>query len=167
METAGYFEDTASEMDTLGDSNIGFKRRREMYKLGEGEYALSQSIIGRLPCEFTSPFAGIINGVNCKISLTLANPDFVIMTDSAKKIKYKIKSALLYAPVACLQEDLYIQMSKEIERKEAIIHYDRKECLQFNIPKNTLNWVSDVLFPSGNLPSKLCIVFVKTSAYEG
>ena len=156
-------------MNKCSDDNAGFRRRREMFctKHGQDEYSNSKYIIGRLPCEFTSPFSGIINGVGCRISLTLTNSPFVIMSDSDQAIKYKIHSAVLHAPVACLQEDLYIQMSKQIEKKPAIIHYDRKECLQFNIPKNTLNWVSDVLFPSGNLPSKLCIVFVKTTAYEG
>ena len=172
LQIGGFYEDTEKHMDALDSTNIGYTKRRDLFSAKSGTTRVYKTdavhFLGDLNLDFTSPSKPILNGVKIKISLTLANNDFVLKTTSSKDLVYKISSCNLLVPIANITDDLYSDIIRDLKKEgKAFYNYLRRELININIAAGQLSYTTDTLFTGGKLPSKLILGFVKTSAYQG
>ena len=172
LQVSGYFEDVHDQMDATSDDNLGFALRRDLFSTEVDGVRVYHTegihFIGNLNLDFTSPCKPILNGVKIKITMTLADNDFILMTPSNDDIVYKLTSCNLICPIATLTDDMYSDVIKGLEKeKKAFYNYLRRELININIAAGTLNYTTDTLFSGGKLPAKMVLAFVKTEAYQG
>ncbi len=167
LQAAGFFHDTAKAVDDL-DSNNGFDSRRSLFMSDANSYSPAPvTFVGKLFHELASTETGIIPGISMRLELTLQNQDFIIMTDSNTKYKLSIVNAVLFCPVAQLRSDAFRHMQRHLAETPAKIYYQKIQVTTKVIPQNSKTFVTESLFPSGQLPSRILFGFLPTKTFLG
>ncbi len=167
LQAAGFFHDTAKAIDDL-DANNGFDSRRDLF-LENNEYSMAPvTFVGRILHELVSSQAGIIPGIAVRLELTLQNQDFIIMSnDNSEKYKLTIVKATVLCPVAQLRPELFRTIQRHLREKPVKMYYQKVQVTTKVIPANSQTFVTDSLFTSTDLPSRVVFAFVPTSTYLG
>ncbi len=167
LQAAGFFHDTAKAIDNV-NSNNGFDSRRDLFMRSATEYSnLPVTFVGKLLHDLVSCQTGIIPGISVRIELTLQNQDFLIMTDSDDKYKLTIVNASLFCPVGQLRPNVFRTIQRHLKEKPIRMYYQKVQVTQKVIPANSQTFVTESLFSSSQLPSRVVFAFVPTSVYLG
>ncbi len=166
LQAAGFFHDTAKSIDDL-NSNNGFDSRRDLFMDGDDYSPAPVTFVGKLLHELVSSQAGIIPGISIRVELTLQNQDFIIMTNSDDKYKLTIVNAVLFCPVAQLKPDVFRTIQRHLKEKPVKIYYQKIQVTQKVIPANSQTFISESLFSSSQLPSRILFAFVPTTTFLG
>lgn len=98
-------------------------------------------------------------GVKLKFELERSEDAFVIMKESTDNEMYKVKvlNISLLMPIAQLSQGVYDtynrMLTKQIDNKPVGVSYRRIEIRPINIPRNTENFFSELLFRDISFPS--------------
>ncbi len=170
LQAQGFIQDTAGNHDNT-DQNLGFGQRRKLYRNeGNTEYAGEPvSFMGRLHTDLSSTEAAIIPGVEIRCELTLSSQDFVLQMPASETEKFKlnITNATLYCPVAELSAEMFRKMENTLKTKPTRIYFQRCEVTNKAISANSKTFVSENLFSTTQLPSRLILAILPTSSYLG
>ncbi len=166
LQAAGFFHDTAKAIDDV-NSNNGFDSRRDLFMENDSYTGAPVTFVGKILHELVSSQAGIIPGISIRLELTLQNQDFVIMTNSNDKYKITIVNAILFCPVAQLKPDVFRTIQRHLKEKPVKIYYQKVQVTHKVIPSNSQTFVSESLFTSTQLPSRILFAFLPTSTFLG
>ncbi len=171
LQGSGYYPDTASYFDDP-ETNTGFQSRSNLFKsdpLQNKYHGEEVQFAGRLYTDLVTSDCPVPPGVNVRIVLTLASPDFVLQVPSTDNNSYKIliTDAVLHMPIAALSPEVYNRFERKLSEKEACIYYRRIEMITKSIPKGTTVYNSETLFAQQANPCKLIVGLVDTSVYVG
>ena len=157
-------------MDKVDGSNDGLKERIELFSKQIGEKIVynttSTFLCGDFPIDITSPTEPILNGVTLRLELTLADHKFVLMSN-VEDAQYEVTFCRLACPVGVPQRDQFGKVISRLKKEAAMYHFKRREVVRFNINKNSVSYISDVVFPGGMLPSKVIVFVTSTTAWDG
>ncbi len=170
LQAQGFIQDAPFNMDSAG--NASFVMRTNYFKNAAKSAYTTEPVtfVGKLHTDFLSTDATIIPGIELKIELTRADTDFTLMVpDVADTEKYQlhIKEASILCAVATLSPDSYLKLQKNLETKSAAIYYKRVQVQNKVIGANSKTFVSENLFSSTLLPSRLILAFLPTLTYLG
>ncbi len=167
LQAAGFFHDTAKSVDDL-DTNNGFDSRRSLFMDSANSYSPAPvTFVGKLFHELASTQTGIIPGISIRVELSLQNQDFVLMTDSNTKYKLTIVNATLFCPVAQLRSDAFRHLQRHLAENPAKIYYQKIQVTNKVIPSNSQTFVTESLFSSTQLPSRILFAFLPTKTFLG
>ena len=97
------------------------------------------------------------------------NPDeFVLMSEPNDTEKYKIRitDCYLCLPIAQLNAPVYTELSTILSHKSASLHFRKTEIRLLSVPKDKLEYNSDLLYPDDS-PCRITFAFVDEKAREG
>ena len=163
-------------MNSCSDKNKGFASRRDLISTMTGEGTTKKRVYsdeplhlhGAFNIDFTSPTQPLLNNCKALVELTLADPKFVIMTDSAdSKLTFELTDCYLFVPVATVEFELYKEIERKLKSQKAVYHFDRREILNYNLPVSTRIYNSDTMFIGTKLPAFVALCFAKTKNFEG
>ena len=167
LQAAGFFHDTAKSVDDL-DTNNGFDSRRSLFMNDANSYSASPvTFVGKIFHELISTQTGIIPGISIRLELTLQNQDFLIMTDTNAKYKLTIVNAILFCPVAQLRSEAFRHLQRHLVETPAKIYYQKIQVTNKVIPANSQTFVTESLFSSSQLPSRIIFGFLPTKTFLG
>ncbi len=167
LQAAGFFHDTAKAVDDL-DTNNGFDSRRSLFMTDPHTYSPAPvTFVGKLFHELASTQTGIIPGIAIRVELSLQNQDFLIMTDSNTKYKFTIVNASLFCPVAQLRTDAFRHLQRHLADNPVKIYYQKIQVTNKVIPTNSKTFVTESLFSSTQLPSRILFGFLPTKTFLG
>ena len=171
LRSQGFYQDIPNEMNGT-TTNVSFGQRRDLFKNAEKTaYVLDPVVfVGKLHTDFRSTDNGIVPGIALKIELTRTPIDFILKVPAvADAVKYKLKidDAVLLCPVATLTEDNWTKIDRLLTAGPSHIYYKRVQVTNKAIPANSKNFVSENLFSSTQLPTRLFIGFLETTAFLG
>ena len=89
------------------------------------------------------------------------------MADSDDKYKLSIVNAVLFCPVAQLKPDVFRTIQRHLKEKPIKIYYQKIQVTQKVIPSNSQTFISESLFSSSQLPSRIVFAFVPTTTFLG
>jgi len=113
-----------------------------------------------------------ILGTKLKIELDRAKDSFVLMKEASDTESYKLKLTYiaLYMPIGVLSQNVFSEinslLTKGTENKPVLIQYRNIEVRPLQIPKNTQNFYSELLFTE-ETPIRLVVVFVLSDSKSG
>ncbi len=170
LQAQGYFQDTPGFLDAAG--NASFATRRDLFKNSEKDaYVLDPvSFVGKLHTDLRSTECGIIPGISLRIELTLAKPDLLLLVpdeNDTENYTLKIHNATLLCSVGTLTEENFSKLSRSLDHTPASIYYRKVQVTHKAIPANSKTFVSENLFSSTQLPTRLILGFVTTTAFLG
>ena len=87
--------------------------------------------------------------------------------DSSEKFKLTIVKATVFCPVAQLRPDLFRTIQRHLREKPVKMYYQKVQVTTKVIPANSQTYVTDSLFTSTDLPSRVVFAFVPTTTYLG
>ena len=158
-------------MDDVGPTNGGFLARRLLFRnKADTAYTLDPvTFMGLLHTDFNGVEGGILPGVEIKVEISLTPQDFLLHVDKNDTEKYKISitDAKLSLPVATISSQMFTNMERLLEKQSAMYYLTRVQMTQRCIPANSLNYVSESLFSTNQLPSRLIIALLPTSTMMG
>ncbi len=167
LQAAGFFHDTAKAVDDL-DSNNGFDSRRSLFMTDAHAYSPAPvTFVGKLFHELATTETGIIPGISIRVELSLQNQDFLIMTDSNTKYKLSIVNAILFCPVGQLRSDAFRHLQRHLAEGPAKIYYQKIQVTNKVIPANSQTFVTESLFSSSQLPSRVLFGLLPTKTFLG
>ena len=171
LRSQGFYQDIPNEMNGT-TTNVAFGQRRDLFKNADkNAYSLDPVVfVGKLHTDFRSTDNGIVPGISLKIELTRTPIDFILKVPAvADAVKYKLKidDAVLLCPVATLTEDNWTKIDRLLSEGPSHIYYKRVQVTNKAIPATSKNFVSENLFSSTQLPSRLFIGFLETNAFLG
>ncbi len=167
LQAAGFFHDTAKSVDDL-DTNNGFDSRRALFMSDANTYSPAPvTFVGKLFHELASTQTGIIPGISIRVELSLQNQDFLIMTDTDTKYKLTIVNATLFCPVAQLRSETFRHLQRHLVETPAKIYYQKIQVTNKVIPTNSKTFVTESLFNSSQLPSRILFGFLPTKTFLG
>ncbi len=157
-------------MDSAGNASFGI--RSNLFKnASKSAYTMEPvTFVGKLHTDLLSTDATIIPGIGLKVELIRADNEFTLIvpeTGDTEKYQLQIKEACLMCSVATLSTDSYFKLQKNLESKSAAIYYKRVQVQNKAISANSKTFVSENLFSSTLLPSRLILAFLPTTTYLG
>jgi hypothetical protein len=171
MEATGFYLDTASFMNNAAGGNDGFNNRRRLWRNAEDkEYTgLERTFMGRLHTDLDTIEGGIIPGVEIRVVLTLAKPEFVLMVKDNDQNDYKIvlTKASLWIPVATIRPEVFKKIEHSLEKGPCHYYIEKVQIREKNIPANSSTFYTENLFATVQLPARMILAFLPTSAFLG
>ena len=167
LSSALYFKDVAGKMDssdpTDGDENEGLNRR---YAFTEGGNTVD--LAGRLHASVFNQDRLLINGVEVKVKLTRAQPEFCLMSSVTNPtFKVKIVDAVWKVRKVQVSSDLMLEHARALSRKVNIRYpITRIECKMFRIPRGNHSIDHENLFLN-QIPKRLVVGMLDSAAYHG
>ncbi len=170
LQAQGFFQDAPFNMDSAG--NASFVMRSNWFKnAAKSAYSTAPvTFVGKLHSDLLSTDATIIPGISMQVVLTRADMDFSFIIPEAsdtEKYKLEIKEASLMCSVATLSPDSFMKLEKNLETKSAAIYYKRVQVQNKSIGANSKTFVSENLYSSTLLPSRLIFAFLPTTTFLG
>ncbi len=170
LQAQGFFQDAPGNLDS--SSNASFGLRSNFFKnSAKSAYVIDPvTFVGKLHSDLLSTDATIIPGIGLRIELTRADNDFTLIVPEladTENYKLQIKEACLQCSVATLSADSYVKLEKNLESKNAAIYYKRVQVQNKAISANSKTFVSENLFSSTLLPSRLILAFLPTTTFLG
>ena len=166
LQAAGFFHDTAKVIDDV-NANNGFDSRRDLFLSGHSYSNSPVTFVGKILHDLVTCQSGVIPGIAIRLELTLQNQDFVIMTDSDEKYKLTIVNASVFCPVAQLRPNVFRTIQRHLKEKPVQMYYQKVQVTQKVIPANSQTFVTETLFSTTQLPSRVVFAFVPTSVFLG
>ena len=161
LTSALYYQDTASQMNSLnGDNNAGFRERHARAVAGR-----DVDMIGRLHCDIFHQERYLLNNVDIKIRLIPSKNTFNIMA-AADNFKSIISHASMFVRKVRLNPAVTLSHAKALERGTAKYPLKRVVVKTFSIPRGNVSVVQDNLFLS-QTPNRLVIGLVDSAAFNG
>lgn len=154
-------DDTAGQMDTSGDANVGFKSRRALTK-DNGDVEL----YGPLHCDLFNVDKYLVNGVEMTIKLQRANQNFHIMGTAGSLGTFETKDAVLYVRKVKIAPGTLLAHHKVLSTATAKYPINRVDIRTITIPEHTQSKTLDNVY-IGNLPKRCILGFVRTDAFNG
>ena len=156
LSSALYFKDTAGKMDssdpTDDDGNEGLNHR---YTFTAGGNIVD--LAGRLHASVFAQDRLLINGVDVKIKLTRAQPEFCLMSsDTNPTYKVKIIDAVWKVRKVQVSSALMLEHARALSRNENVRYpISRIECKMFSIPRGNHSIDHENIFLN-QIPKRLC-----------
>ena len=161
LTSALYYQDTASQMNSLNaDNNAGFRERHARAVAGR-----DVDMIGRLHCDIFHQERYLLNNVDVKIRLIPSKNTFNIMA-AADNFKSIISHASMFVRKVRLNPAVTLSHAKALERGTAKYPLKRVVVKTFSIPRGNVSVVQDNLFLS-QTPNRLVIGLVDSAAFNG
>ena len=95
----------------------------------------------------------------------------MVPEDDTEKYKVKIRSIVLYIPVAQLSSSVFNEINTILARKNDpkafSIHFRKIEIRPISIPKGKIEFYTDTLFPDASLPCRIVVCIIATDAKIG
>ena len=161
LTSALYYQDTASQMNSLNaDNNAGFRERHARAVAGR-----DVDMIGRLHCDIFHQERYLLNNVDIKIRLIPSKNTFNIMA-AGDNFKSIISHASMFVRKVRLNPAVTLSHAKALERGTAKYPLKRVVVKTFSIPRGNVSVVQDNLFLS-QTPNRLVIGLVDSAAFNG
>ena len=161
LTSALYYQDTASQMNSLdGNNNAGFRERHARAVAGR-----DVDMIGRLHCDIFHQERYLLNNVDIKIRLIPSKNTFNIMA-AGDNFKSIISHASMFVRKVRLNPAVTLSHAKALERGTAKYPLKRVVVKTFSIPRGNVSVVQDNLFLS-QTPNRLVIGLVDSAAFNG
>ena len=161
LTSALYYQDTASQMNSLNaDNNAGFRERHARAVAGR-----DVDMIGRLHCNIFHQERYLLNNVDIKIRLIPSKNTFNIMA-AGDNFKSIISHASMFVRKVRLNPAVTLSHAKALERGTAKYPLKRVVVKTFSIPRGNVSVVQDNLFLS-QTPNRLVIGLVDSAAFNG
>lgn len=155
-----WYDDTPSQMDTIGAANAGLKKRAELTAGGK-----TIELLGRLHVDLFNVQKYLINGVEMRLKLTRSRDSFCLM-ELKNNHSVEIVEATLFIRRAKINPGILVAHAKALAKSTAKYPFTRVEVktltMRGGIHGETLDNV--VL---GQLPKRVIIGFVDNKAFNG
>ena len=162
LTSALYYQDTASQMNSLNaDNNAGFRERHARAVAGR-----DVDMIGRLHCDIFHQERYLLNGVDVKIRLIPSKSTFNLMAAADANFKSIITHASMFVHKVRLNPAVTLSHAKALERGTVKYPLKRVVVKTFSIPAGNVGAVQDNLFLS-QTPNRLVIGLVDSAAFNG
>ena len=156
-----YSKDTASKMNEIDGTNVGFTKRATYTKLSK-----AVTLRGSMHIPLLQQERYLINKCGMKLTLIPSNAAFCLMGDVADKYKVKITSARLELMKVKMSPTTLLSHNKELEKRNAIYPLRRGEIKTFSIATGSIQVTKESLF-TGKLPRRLVIGLLDSGAFAG
>lgn len=160
LTATGFYSDTAGEMNTASDANLGFKARKAMTALSR-EF----ECLGPLHCDIFSQDRFLLNNMQLNLKLTRTKDAFALISKD-KKEHIKLVDVRLIARKVKLAPDVLLAHSKALEVSPARYPIVRTEMKSFSIGAGVQSKTIDYLH-SGATPRRLIVGFVSNKNLNG
>ncbi len=166
MSGALYYKDTAGQMDTIGEANGGYKKRKVFIARSR-----KVQMVGQLHADIFFQDRYLINGVKMQMILSRTQPAFSMMytvpAANAKAFKIDITRATLYLRQVTINPDVLLAHAKVLSNPEQTVKYPikRVEMKSLSVPIGTT--VFGQAINHGNLPARVVIGMVSSNAFAG
>ena len=173
LQAQGWYYDSGNKFDST--LNIGLTQRNALFREGGSDskpyHGGPVTFVGKLITDLQLCDKGLPPGIEVNIDMKFASnrfkilcPDLPVGRDAPQ---LEIVSLNLIVPVATLNLKIYESFSRQIKKKDVIMHYKRSEVKIFGIGKGISNWSQDHVFPHNLLPSRVVVGVVPTKAFRG
>ena len=159
----GWYSDTIEHIDTIGDQNAGYTSRKELVSKSRPFQVLT-----RLHTDISLQGKYLLNGVDLEIRLSRNSNALCLMAAHGSEFRVKILEASFYARKIKLGSATQLKHIKKMDSNglSALYPIRHNEVKSFTIPTGSLSCNEEGLY-SGQLPRRLIIGLVESSAYEG
>lgn len=157
-----WYQDTAKHMDTCDESNLGFKKRKELAKDSR-----MIEMIGHLHGDIFNQEKFMINGVEMRLKLVRTKESFNLMS-TTKDTKYKVNihSATLLVRKVRINPSILLAHEKVLQKTTAKYPVTRAEVKILTISSGVQTKTLDNVF-LGQIPKRCVIGFIKNAAFNG
>lgn len=171
----GYYSDISHHLGTSEEDyliNSGHQMRLRSFRKGEEDTTEYKTdgvkYFGRLYLDLNSAECGLIPGTKVQIQLVKSPHNFVLLKQAGDNENYKIniEECNLYVPIAQVSAPAFNEISTILTRKSVSMHYRRTEVRPITIPKDKIEFNSDILFAS-EIPCRIVLCFVNEEARKG
>ena len=156
-----WYKDSVGGFETVSKNGnpSGWKRFERIKPILKRGYV---NVGGRLFIDLFSQNQLIPNGVNIGVNLTLQDVNYPFI--SIRDMEFEIRNVSLFARKITLSNVIQSQIENDWITKPMVYPFVRSKVQSFPIVENHLHIHRDNLF-TGQLPSKIIIGFVETSAF--
>lgn len=157
-----YTQDQAEEMDSL-TQNEGLTTRKAYTNLSK-----SVTLITKPHSDIFFQDRYLLNGLDLKMKLIRNTDSFCLMASGQSRYKVVLEDISYFARKVKLNPSIQMKHIEQMDKqlKPAIYPIRRVAMKPINVPVGSLSLVEENLF-SGQLPQKIVIGFVDSSAFEG
>lgn len=148
LSTSIWSEDTAGEMDSTGEENLGFTQRNAITENGS-----IIDLYGPLHCDLFNVDKYLINGVEMTVKLQRAKDDFCLMATANTTGKFEITDAVLYARKVKIASSTLLAHHKALNVATAKYPINRVDVKTITIPSTTQSRTLDNIY-IGSLPKR-------------
>jgi len=166
LSTIGFYKDLAGHFDNESfQDNDGaiFRNKlfRKNYDLTKEYRPEGARFFGRLHLDLSSIDTGLPFNTKARIELVRNSDAFVLMKEPNDNEQYRIEitSCYLYLPTAQLSAPVYTELSHLLSDKNASLHFRKTEVRTLSIPRDKIEYNSDILFPA-DIPCRLIFAFI-------
>lgn len=157
-----WYEDTTNKMDSLDDSNEGFKKRLQFVKESK-----EVEMIGHLHGDIFNQEKFLINGVELQVKLVRSKEGFNLMSSMTDaKFKVNIIEASLIVRRVRINPTVLLAHQKVLATTTAKYPIARAEVKVLTIPSGVQGKTLDNIF-LGQIPKRCIIGFVNNVAFNG
>jgi hypothetical protein len=162
LQTAGYFKDTHGKMDTLDDTNTGFKFRKALLKK-----STTTELIGKIHSELFNQERLLLNHVNLKLVFTRHNDNFCLMTAAAESVKIEVIDAWLMIRRNTLASNIVIEVEKTLHHQDVKYYIPRVEVKTYTFATGLQNLSVRNSITERDIPNRIVVAIVSNTAYNG
>ena len=161
-----YYHDTATKMDiskpSQADGNEGLKARSAFTAGGK-----VVDLVGRLHSSVLLQDRLLLNGVDMKVKLTRANPEFCLMSSEVNpNFKVKIVDAVWKLRKVQVNPTVMLEHARALEKTNARYPVKRGEIKIISVPRGYHSVDHENVFLN-QVPRRLILGFVDAKAYHG
>lgn len=127
--------------------------------------------IGKLSTDLDTCELGIMSGIAVRLEIVLQKPEFFLNCTAevakALKPKFVLSKMTVHARVGELTDELSIAFERRLSKEPAKYQFRRRCVTPFRIPGDGPCFLSDTIFPTHAIPTRVIIAFVDERAYLG
>lgn len=160
---AGYHKDTAGQMDTITDLNLGFKKRKDLTK----ESQVLQ-LRGRVHSDIFNQSRYILNGVDMNLKFIQNTNSMLLMAGDGSDFKLKITNMSFFVRKMKLLSTIQLRHIEKLDKDNVMAIYPirKVETKTFTVSTGSLSANKEGVY-TGILPKRILIGAVSSSAFEG
>ena len=167
LTAALYYEDTAGQMDETdshGNNNMGLKKRSEFMRASQ-----EVDMMGPIHSDLFFQNRYLLSGMTLRLRFIRSGDSFCLMGEAREgggTYSAKITSASVYVRKVRLSPSVALAHERKLATTTAKYPIDRVECKVLTIAGGQMDFLQENLF-LGQLPKRVVLAFVETSAYNG
>lgn len=160
--TAGlWYKDTAGELETIGDGNNGYAKRKA---LAAGSRTID--LLGRIHSDMFSQPRHLLQGIDMKLKFVRNPADLVLMAAQNSTFKLKILSFNLFIRKVKAMETTQFCHIQALSKTPAKYPLRRVEVTHYSLPAGTMIDEQNTLL-NGQIPNRVVIGCIDSAAMTG
>ncbi|XP_021376987.1 uncharacterized protein F54H12.2-like [Mizuhopecten yessoensis] len=155
-----WYKDTAGQMDTQGDENLGYVARKAMTARSR-----TVDLMGKIHADVFAQERYLVNNVDVEINMSRSKDVFCLNAEG-DTFKAVVQDICLYARKVRLNPSVRLAHARAMEKTPAKYPIRRIEMKVTSVPRGNMDFTKDNLF-IGQMPKRIVLGMVDTDAFNG